>query len=76
MWNGSVIASQSVLKSPKKERPKYVLECPKNVLECLKFVLKCPKNILECPENVLECPKNVECPRYVKKSFKIIIIIF
>ena len=53
MWNRSVIASQSVLKSPKKERPKNVLECPKNVL-------KCPENVLECLKNGLECPKNVE----------------
>ena len=52
MWNRSVIARYSVLKSPKKERPKNVLECPKNVL-------KSPKNVLECPKNVLECLKKL-----------------
>ena len=45
MWNRSVIASQSVLKCPKKERPKNVLECPKNVLECPKNEKKVFKKV-------------------------------
>ena len=50
MWNRSAIASFSVLKSPKKERPKNVLECPRNVRECSKTVFDCPENVLECPK--------------------------